>query len=393
MTTESGTACRRENREQNIQWDERSPLSKTIRGGRSEADQIRTRYGRFRGGLADGVEVVEVSTPQLRLMVLPSRGMSIWYLEAGGIRYGWDSPVPGPVHPDRVPLLEPSGLGWLEGFDELVARCGLESNGAPEHDEQGRLRYPLHGRIGNLPAESLKIEYDEASGHLELIGEIYEARLFFKRLRLRSRLRVDAAGAKIELVDDVTNELSSPAEIQLLYHINVGSPVLGEGATLVAPVKSVAPKDALSASEIERWTECGPPQPGYAERVYFAELYADPTDATTVMLQAADGRAALAVEFPTSTLPRFVFWKNTAAESDGYAVALEPATNYPNPRSFEAEQQRVVTIGPGRTESFRLTLHPLFQPADVEQMRQKIGSVAAGRTSEVHREPKPGWSP
>ena len=48
---------------------------------------------------------------------------------------GWKSPVHGPVHPNFVPLNEPSGLGWLDGFDELFVRCGLESNGAPDFDD------------------------------------------------------------------------------------------------------------------------------------------------------------------------------------------------------------------------------------------------------------------
>ena len=392
MPTESSTARTLENREQSIQWDDDSPLTQTIRSPRTDVGEIRTRHGRFLGGLADGVEVVEINTSQLRVMVLPSRGMSIWYLEAGGIRFGWDSPVPGPVHPDRVPVLEPSGLGWLEGFHELVARCGLESNGAPEHDEQGRLRYPLHGRIGNLPATSLKLDYDEASGRVELIGEIYEARLFFKRLRLRSRVRVHAGLAKVELLDDVTNELASPATAQLLYHINVGTPVLGPGAALEAPVKEVAPKDAISANEIDQWTACGPPETGYAERVYFAQLHADDTESTTAMLRAADGASALAVEFNAEQLPRFIFWKNTAAESDGYVVGLEPATNYPNPHSFEAEQGRVVTIPAGETASFRVSLHPLSDAEAVEQMSEKIRALSAQQPAEVHREPKPGWS-
>ena len=46
---------------------------------------------------------------------------------------------------------EPSGLGWLDGFDELLVRCGLESNGAPEFNPNGSLRYPLHGKIANMP--------------------------------------------------------------------------------------------------------------------------------------------------------------------------------------------------------------------------------------------------
>ncbi len=196
-------------RHESITWEENSPLTISVE---TRQGTILTRHGRFDGGAADGVEVVEVDTGAVRVMLLPTRGMSIWRLEAGGVRFGWDSPVAGPVHPSLVPVFDPGGLGWLEGFDELVVRCGLESNGAPEYDNEGRLVYPLHGRIGNLPADSLAIEYDEASGRLEVIGEVCESKLFFKSLRLRSRLRVHAGSGQVDLLDDVTNDLSKPAD-------------------------------------------------------------------------------------------------------------------------------------------------------------------------------------
>ncbi len=168
-------------RQASIQWEADSPLTMKVE---TRSGIIQTRHGWFVGGAADRVEVVEVDTGAVRVTLLPTRGMAIWCLEAGGFRFGWRSPVAGPVHPSQVPLFDPNGLGWLEGFDELLVRCGLESNGAPEHDGEGRLVYPLHGRIGNLPADSLSIEYDEASGRLEVIGEVCEAKLFFKNLRL-----------------------------------------------------------------------------------------------------------------------------------------------------------------------------------------------------------------
>ena len=62
-------------------------------------------------------------------------------------------------------------------------------------------------RIGNLPADSLSIEYDEASG---TVGgdrrSLRSRKLFFKNLRLRSRVRFHAGSANVELLDDVTND-------------------------------------------------------------------------------------------------------------------------------------------------------------------------------------------
>jgi hypothetical protein len=390
MTTHSVSHRSLHAPQESIRWDESSPLTMNLETRKGD---VQTRHGRFVGGASDQVEVIEVDTGAVRVMILPSRGMSIWRMESGSMRFGWESPVAGPVHPSQVPVFDPSGIGWLEGFDELVVRCGLESNGAPEHDSSGRLLHPLHGRIGNLPASSLSIDYDEASGRLEVIGEVVESRMFIKRLRLRSRIRFHAGSPDVQLLDDVTNELSKPATMQLLYHINVGYPVLGAGAQLEAPIESLAPKDSLSAGEIDRWNQYDAPQEGYTERVYFARLRSDDANLTTAMLRSAQGDCGLGVTFNTNGLPRFVLWKNTAAESDGYVTGLEPATNYPNPRSYEEKQGRVVEIAAGGTASFRVTLHPLCEAEQVSNMSAKIQALQGDQPAEIHSQPRPGWSP
>ncbi|TWU58035.1 aldose 1-epimerase family protein [Rubripirellula reticaptiva] len=390
MTTQTATVRTLRDPVASIRWSDNSPLTMKIE---TRLGPLQTRHGRFVGGAADQVEVIEVDTGKVRALILPTRGMSIWRLEAGQVPFSWNSPVAGPIHPSLVPTFDPSGIGWLEGFDELVVRCGLESNGAPEYDAGGKLIYPLHGRIGNLPATSLKIEFDEASGRLEVIGEILESRLFIKRLRLKSRIRFHADSADVELLDDVTNDLSTPTSMQLLYHINVGSPVLGEGATIEAAIESLAPKDALSAGEIEQWNQIGAPESGYNERVYFAKLLGDDHHHTSAMIKSADGVTGLGVTINVKGLPRFIVWKNTAAEGDGYVVGLEPATNYPNVRSYEETQGRVVEIAGGETESFRVKLHPLTDTESVRQMSDKIQKLQSNQKAEIHSTPRPGWSP
>ncbi len=390
MSTQTRDSRSIRNRERSIQWKEKSPLTTSID---TRQGTIHVRHGRFVGGLSDGVEVLEVNTGAVRAMILPTRGMSLWYLEANRTRIGWESPIQGPVHPSLVPLWDPSGLGWLEGFDELFVRCGLESNGAPEHDESGKLRYPLHGRIGNIPADSLWLEFDEASGRLEIIGEMFESRLFFKRLKLRSRLRFTAGRADVEILDDVTNLASTPTTVQMLYHINVGEPLLSAGAEVQASVAELAPKDGLSASEIENWHKVGEPQSGYTERVYFGRMHDGEVGEAATMIQSAKRDIGLGVTYRTATLPYFVFWKNTAAKEAGYVVGLEPATNLPNTKSFEQEQGRVITIQPGDTVPFRVALHPLGDVDAVDQFADRIANLCTDDTSTTLKNPKAGWTP
>jgi len=353
---------------------------------------IVVHHGEMLSGKSAGVEVCVIDTGTAQVVILPSRAMAVWQIRTGDIDFGWRSPVDGPVNPSLVPIDDPDGLGWLEGFDELVVRCGLESNGAPEKDDAGFLRYPLHGRIGNLPATSLAVEVNVTTGQLALVGDCIESKLFFKRLRLRSRVAVTAQSAEVHLIDEVTNELSSAATAQMLYHINIGAPILGEGAAVVAPIARLAPKNELSAGEIDQWNQMPGPQSGYAERVYFAQLSADESGKTSAMLRSADGSAGLGVSFDTSTLPYFILWKNTAAEADGYVVGMEPATNFPNARSRETAKDRVVRLQPGESIGFEVSLCPLVSQTEVADFQSRIDRLAGLVAPEVRGEADPNWS-
>src|SRR5262245_13563842 len=135
----------------------------------------------YSGGLSEGVVAVEINNGKLQIDVLPTRGMGVWRVVPQDDRelpsIGWKSPVRGPVHPTFVDLGEPSGLGWLDGFDEFFVRCGLESNGAPDFDAKtGRLTHPLHGRIANRPAHDVELTIDTDKQEIALKGVVEESR-------------------------------------------------------------------------------------------------------------------------------------------------------------------------------------------------------------------------
>ena len=228
---------------------------------------VRTKS--LRGGLRDGVELLLLDNGSLRVAVLPQRGMGLWKAWLGDWAIGWNSPVRGPVHPRFVPVSEPSGLGWLDGFDELLCRCGLVSNGAPQFDARGRLQYPLHGRIANLPAHRLVVEADPATEELSVTGVVDECRFHFQKLRLTSTLRMRRGAPGLRIVDEVTNLSCNPGEMQLLYHTNFGPPLLEPGATMLAPVRRLMPRNARATAGLDYWNRHGSPQLGGGRRGLF----------------------------------------------------------------------------------------------------------------------------
>ena len=352
--------------------------------------RLAVRSRRLAGGRREGVLLVELVAGDTRVFILPDRGLGIWKLICGGVELGWQSPVAGPVHPAFVPVGEPSGLGWLDGFDELVARCGLVSNGAPDFDANGRLVHGLHGRIANLPAHELTVTLDDEAGTITLAGAVDETRFLIHALRLETRLVLSADRPRIAWTDTVTNRSARPTSMQLLYHVNLGPPLLGAGSAVVAAIDELAPRDTTAAADVPTWNRSDAPRAGRGEDVHFARVRPDATGLASALLVAPDGTQAAGLSWQADTLPCFALWKNQGALADGYVTGLEPATNYPNPRSFEQAQGRVVSLRPGESVRFDLALEHLAGER-LAAARAPLAFHAAAPPT-IHAQPRPEWS-
>ncbi|MFM7842807.1 MAG: aldose 1-epimerase family protein [Planctomycetota bacterium] len=359
-------------------------------GGAAKGYQITAR--RLHGGLSEGVDEIRVNNGAFTFSVLPTRGMSIWKAWHGKQELGWQSPVHGPVHPAFVPVAEPSGLGWLDGFDELLVRCGLESNGAPEFDDEtGRLKYPLHGRIGNKPAHHVTVSVDGETGEIIITGSVDETRFHFLKVRLTTTIRTKVGQPGFQLRDEVTNLSGSPAEIQMLYHVNFGEPLLDAGSRLVAAAKTIVPRNDHAAESVKSWDHYAAPQPGFQEQVYFFELLGDAQGQTQTLLKNAHGTRGVSLTFNNKQLPCFTLWKNTTSSADGTVTGIEPGTNFPNPRSYEGKQGRVVKLAAGGRVAFDLGLISHSDAASVESAERAIQKLQAGGQPKIHDKPQPGW--
>lgn len=356
---------------------------------------------RLRGGLSDGVDVVTINNGRLRLEILPTRGMGVWRGEVDGVPLKWNSPVERPVHPALIDPMRRGGIGWLDGFNELICRCGLAWHGAPGRDvirdSAGNVVsdqfLTLHGRIANLAAHHVFVVIDASDGgRISVTGIVDEASMFGGRLRLISTLTSVIGSSSFQITDRVVNLAGTPAEVELLYHCNLGEPFLAEGSVFHSAVAEVAPRDPRAADGISMWNLCQGPTPDYAEQVYFTSPLADGDGFGTALLCSPDSRLAFCLRFDTSTLPWLTLWKNTQSTADGYVVGIEPASCFPNLRTREREQGRVIRLAPAEDITFRLAAEVSAAPQRTRQLIDAITArqVAASRT--VHSLPKQGWS-
>ena len=84
------------------------------------------------GGKQEGSKILTIrSKDGLTITLSPTRGMNLLRVEGFGSRMGWDSPVKEVVNPAFINLESRNGLGWLEGFNEMMVRCGYEWTGHP----------------------------------------------------------------------------------------------------------------------------------------------------------------------------------------------------------------------------------------------------------------------
>jgi galactose mutarotase-like enzyme len=338
-------------------------------------DSLGFQVHRLRGGIREGVEQIDISCGDLQFSVLPTRGMGIWKASVRGIDFGWDSPIHGPVHPAFVPLHEPSGLGFLDGFDELLTRCGLVSNGAPEFEANGQLKYPLHGRIANTPARRVDVHIDEQRESIEVRGTVEEARFHFQKLELSSIYHCRIGEPKILIHDTITNRSDRPATLQLLYHFNFGPPLLGDGAKFVAPVSEVAPRNVHAANAIEQWDHCGAAGSQSTELVFFMRLLGDTRHLSGALLHNAAQDLGVMLTFDLQQLPCFTLWKNLVSARDGYVVGLEPATNFPNARGFEERRGRVIELAAGESYEIRVDLGFCCGRESVDRALESIANL------------------
>ncbi len=357
--------------------------------GLAESIAWKVTKERLRGGRRDGVDVVVVDNGVLRFSILPTRGMGIWNGWREGDRLGWDSPVSdGPIHPALVNLTADGGLGWLQGFDELLARCGLENNGPPFETSDGSGRGTLHGRIANIPATHVAVHIDPRPPHEIVVeGKVEETRLFGMGVRLETRISTHPGSNRLQVCDEFINLADHPMEFQILYHWNFGPPFLNEGARLLTPALQVLPRDAAAQAALAEYDTYRGPTPGFREQVFYHVPLASEQGESLAMLRDREGERAVVLRYRPEELPAFTLWKNTGGLRDGYVTGLEPGSNYPNARPFEKARGRVITLPPEGRRKAVMTLEVLATKAEIEAVEAEVGAIQARAKRTIH--PKP----
>jgi hypothetical protein len=299
-------------------------------------------------GPARGARLVRMVTGGgLEVELHPDRCLDVGHVTYRGFPLAWASPAP--VHAPA--FAEHAGMGWLRTFaGGLMVTCGLDQFGAPSR--AGDEALGLHGRASTLAAEHLSTSagWHDGRYELEVRATMRQARLFGEDLVLERTVRSALGARGFEIEDVVRNQAAQSQEHMLLYHVNLGWPLLDEGVTVDLPSQEVVARDAAAEPALTAWRTIGPPEPGATEQVLRHRLPAE----APVEVRVANERLGLTfvLGFDTRELPHLFMWRMLGAGA--YVLGLEPATNAEI--GGRARARDVDRLPPGGARTYRLTM-------------------------------------
>ncbi len=348
----------------------------------------------LRGGLCEGVQIIQAKAGPTEVSIVLSRGGGLCELKFKDVSVGWNSPIQGPVHPSFVPLYRPDGLGWLAGFDEVMARCGMLNVGGPEFNQKNQLVLPLHGAIAYQPCVSAKVFLDRSNKALHIETVAQETLFHFYSLQLRSRFSLFWDKAMVCVEDEIVNVGGRPAGAMMLQHWNFGPPIAEGDSKLTVGFHEVAPRNRHAAASVANWNVLDPPTAGAEETVYFFNPIADSDGIAHAMLENASGDHAVSVDWQVAGMPCLTVWKNPVATEDGYALGIEPGTCFPNGNQFEKGAKRLIELQPGQSHRCLVNVSGIINDAhQVAIKRDQIQHLAENMDCVTYVVPQSQFGP
>lgn len=276
----------------------------------------------FLEGRSNGLRAFEVKNGAMSYTVLADKCLDVGQFSYKGINFNFLS-KPGLQGRNHYDTNGEEALRSIMGG--LFFTAGLENICAPYSSKNKD--YPMHGRIRTTPAEHLSscAAWQGDDYVLTVSGEMREAELFGENMVLRRKIETKLGTKTMILTDEIENESYRPEPLMLLYHINIGYPLLDEGTKLYIPTKKVVPRDAESTGHEAEYNVMDAPKDNEPEYVFVHEAVANEEGNVVVGVVNERLKTGLKLEFSQKYLPYFMEWKSTA--SGDYVIGLEPSNS------------------------------------------------------------------
>lgn len=293
----------------------------------------------LRDGRGEQIKICEINSGSgLRFEVIESRGMDI------GCCYFKELPISyrsynQDVHPSYYEAYED---GWLRSFSGGLLVCGgLTSMGSAQKDKGEIL--PLHGRISNIPAQQFHVseKWRDDDLYFDIHGIVKETKALSYHLTLDRHILVKAGENRFTIHDIIRNDGFEDMEHMMLYHFNIGYPILDRDTRFYANSLNVEPRDDIAKNREDAYNIYLGPTPHYPDTVYYHDIQ-ETNGWCKASIINHKRNIGFTLKYKKDTLDHFTQWKFTG--EGNYVAGLEPCNARVNGRSIERDEGRLKVL-------------------------------------------------
>lgn len=255
------------------------------------------------GGKEQGLKVIEIDNGVLRLTLNESKNLDVMQLWHKGVNLSF-------VSKNGFTAREIPFLNRFEGG--MLYTCGLDSVG-------GREGFELHGSLHNCPASVISTVCTEEE--ISILSQTEFTSLFGQNLVLQRFISTAPLSNRITINDTLINKGTKDEQYCLLYHVNLGYPMLDEGVEIVMDESEVIPRSDWAKKHLEGRKTFDKAIDNEEERCYFITH-----NVPEVKVINKELGKTFTLRYSQDTLPKFVQWNSPCSQD--YALGIEPCTTY-----------------------------------------------------------------
>lgn len=325
-----------------------------------------TRHYRLTDGASDGCHCIDVRTGSgFEYTIVPDRGLDISLASYKGINLSYLTENME-THPAFYNSHESE---WLRTFSGgLLTTCGPTNVGNPCEDDGEKLGH--HGRWSAFSAKKVCDNSDFENGKIEISGTMHESYTFGCKLKINRKITSQIGSSSVTVEDCIENEGGKPVPLNLLYHINLGYPLLCEKTEIFVSSDDCFGYDDYSQKRLDEWKIFKAPC-GENEELNYLHTFNPKTEEALALAHNKDieGGLAVYIKFNPQQLPYLTQWK--LEDLKDYVLALEPANVPCESRNVLRERGQLPYLAPGEKVDFKVEIGVISGGENIKQILGK----------------------
>ncbi|BCP56116.1 DUF4432 domain-containing protein [Kaistia sp. 32K] len=286
----------------------------------------------------------------LHFRIAVDRGFDLCDLDFRGVALGWRGPQGFAAPALHAPDGE-DGLAFVRAFSGFLITCGWDHYGPARTGPQDHFgyalkaeaKYPLHGRATFIPAShvSFGVDLDAENGPCVFAEAILrQTAMFGEQIEIRRRYTFGIERPEVNLVDHVRNIGRKRTPHRVLYHVNLGYPLVDDGTVITG-----LPEDPRMPAICEPLDPAGTEQFRAIDRALCA-------DEITVHQPRIAGGLTFTLAMRSPSFSHVVEWYNRYPGMN--VIGIEPASA-PMPEVTTAPFEPDAWLEPGERQTYHLT--------------------------------------